>query len=124
MSLYTTMLESVGTLKRPTPGQGTLRGTTSNPFKIIVADVPCSVQPASSSDRLLYGQRNVFITCTIYLVQDIGAMVNDIFEVVDLNENLHVYLVHGFNRGLNKRDLVPYSLSCTEIAPNRPPQSK
>lgn len=121
MSLQATMMDSVGALYRPRIGRDVQQGTTQT-FDQVVADVPCSVQPASSSDRLLYGQRNVFISCTIYCLSDIGANVNDYFQVLDQNGNYHVYLVAGFNRGLNNRRNVPYSLNCTEVAPNRLPQ--
>ncbi len=123
MSLQVTMMDSTGTLYRPNIGQGAAKGTTQVFAAVTGAsNVPCSVQPASSSDRLLYGQRNVFISCTIFCLTDIGANVNDYFEVLDMNGNTHTYLIHGFNRGLNNRRSVPYSLNCAEVQPNRLPQ--
>lgn len=123
MSLMATMMDSVGTLKRPTISRGVKSGTDQDPFRTIITDVPCSVQPASASDRMLYGQRNVFISCTIYCLTDIGAIVNDLFVVLDQNGNTHNYLVQGFNRGLNNRRSVPYAMNCTEVQPNRVPQA-
>jgi hypothetical protein len=123
VSLYTTMLESVATLQRPQISRDSRQGTVQT-----FADVPgavniaCSVQPSSSNDRLLYGQRNVFITCTVYFTQDIGAKVNDILQVEDVNGNLRYYQIKGFNGSVNIRFWAPYQCFCEEVSPNLVPQ--
>ncbi len=99
--------------------QGTLQTFTDVPGAV---NVPCSVQPSSSSDRLLYGQRNVLITCTITFVTDIGAKVNDILKVLDVNENLHYFQVKGFNGSVNMRFWAPYQCMCEEVSANLVPQ--
>jgi concanavalin A-like lectin/glucanase superfamily protein len=82
MSLFS-MLESTGYLQRPTIGRDTQQGVTQTPWNTVSAVVPCSVQSANSSVKMLYMQRNTDIIVTIYFAQDIGAQVNDRFIATD-----------------------------------------
>jgi hypothetical protein len=115
-------LESVGNLYRPSITRDSKQGTVNSFGSPIAQNVPCSVQPASPRDQMIYGQRNVFVSATIYFVSDIGAQVNDVFQVVDQNGLTHTYLVKGFAQGINVRLSVPYTMACEEITQNRLPQ--
>ncbi len=124
MSLLTTMLESVGTLKRPTINRDQAGGVTQDPFKttrtappptIIVQDVPCSIQPASAHIQQIYAQQGMNVTTTIFFADDIQARPNDLFFAEDLNGNMHRFKVLGFNSNLFGRYNVPYQMNCEEL---------
>lgn len=106
MSLLT-LMESVGTLKRPNIGRDSAHGTTQT-FDIIAANVTCSVQPLTMQDRDLYGQTNTEINMMIFTLLNIGARNNDRFEVEELDSNgqptgvVNTYLVRGFQTPVSR----------------------
>lgn len=114
MSLET-MLESIGTLKRPTISKDSYKGTIQTGFSTIVSDRKCSVQPASPEVATLYAQRNVSVTVSIYLSSSIGAQINDIFVVTDRDGVEHTYQVRGESKDLLNRIQGPYRMDCAEV---------
>ena len=113
MALISTMMESYGTLKRPTVGRDTAQGVTSTPFVTVAVNLPCSVSQMSASAQLLYAQRNVFISTVIYLAVDPGANVNDVFDATDRLGNVTRYLVKDIF-GSDTRSRL-FSMGCEAI---------
>lgn len=77
MGLISTMMESIGVLKRPTIGRDLRQGVTQT-YATIAENLPCSAQESRASVKDLYAQRNVLVGVTVYFSQDPGAMVNDL----------------------------------------------
>lgn len=115
MSLFTTMMDSVATLKRPTIGRDANQGVTQDPFETIVQDEPCSVQPISGNDLMVFGQRESGIDSTIFFTSDIGAAVNDKIETTDALGDVRTFMVRAFERGPYNRVLSPYFCHCQEL---------
>lgn len=114
MSLLS-LLESKGTLKRPVIGRDSSKGVTQASYATLATDKACSVQPAALSVIEFYSQRNMSVSVTIFLQEDISAEVNDEFIVIDENSVVHTYLVQGTHRALFGRLFVPYSMDCMEV---------
>lgn len=124
MSLYSNLLESDATLYRPTVGRDKALGTSLDPqvvvigkmpHRVVMRDVPCSVQEASASVIELYKRRSVDVTATLYFADDIGARVNDRIETVDDNDNKRVFRVQGPSKPVYQRPLSPWVVACDEI---------
>lgn len=116
MSLYTTMLESTGSLYRPTPGRDLSQGTLQDFGEPLYQGIRCSVQPARDSIILLYAQRNAKVSAQIYLVQQILAQPSDYFKVIDRDGTVSIFQVQGMDRNLYYRSLSPYFLACEKIS--------
>ena len=114
MSLFS-MLESAGTLKRPVISTTAAHGTAQEPPETIIENVPCSVQPAGTHVQLIYAQRNTIVTTRIYFDQDIGAKVNDYFDVTDSALVTHRFLVKGVTQHVYERFQSPYVMDCQAI---------
>ena len=98
------MMESYGTLKRPTIGRDNMQGVTQDPFVVVpgAVNIPCSVQQASARVQELYAQRNIFVTTTIYFPVDPKCEVNDRFEAVDRTGVMSIYLIRGLTAQLGR----------------------
>lgn len=81
MSLLS-MLRTTGTLKRATRTKDTSGGQAAGATFATVgtADVPCDIQPASSSTVTRYMQQNMTVSHTIYLAADVAAIAGDRFD--------------------------------------------
>lgn len=103
MSLYS-LMESYGTLKRPTIGRDTTQGVTQSPFVNVSGSVniPCSVQQASGRTQEIYAQRNIFVTTTLYFPRDPHCQVNDRFEATDRTGVTSIYLIRGVTAQLGR----------------------
>jgi len=104
MALTTSMMDATALGYRPTIGQDISRGTTQDPFRLILGNtlpgnvlkgVPCSVQQASTNVKLYYMQRNAVVDTTIYFLTDPGLQPNDIAIVTDRTGNAVTYKVKG-----------------------------
>jgi hypothetical protein len=89
---------------RPSIAQDVARGTTQDPFRLILgstqpggvlAGVPCSVQETGVDVKLFWMQRNAVVDTTIYFIQDPGLEPNDIAVVTDRTGNTTTYKVKG-----------------------------
>lgn len=109
------MLMSSGTLKRPTISRDANQGVKQDPFRQIALNVSCDVQPASTSIVMLYAQRNVEVSTTIFFADNIPAEVNDIFVVTDDALKDHTFLVRGFRKQIFNRAQAPWAMDCVEI---------
>jgi hypothetical protein len=109
------LLESMGTLKRPNIERDLNNGTTQETYTTLVENFPCSVQPASSSARMLYMQRNTAISAQIYVESYLGAQINDIIEVTDIDGNLHKFQVIGESPRLFQRIESPFVIDVEEV---------
>lgn len=98
------MMESYGTLKRPTIARDSTQGVTQDPFVTVTGSVniPCSVQQASARTQELYAQRNIFVTTTIYFPLDPQSQVNDRFEATDRTGVMSIYLIRGVTAQLGR----------------------
>ncbi len=114
MSLYTTMMDSVASLIRPSISRGTGKGTRQTFDNVLITDELCSVQPASSNIRLIYAQRGMDVSVTIFFTRDIGAEPSDVIDTVDDQGKSHRFLVQGFNTKVYNRLLCPYECHCEE----------
>jgi hypothetical protein len=92
VSLITTLLESVATLKRPTISRDSRSGVVQDPFKILATNVPCSVQEAGSSVQAIYAQRSAVANVTVYFVSDPEVEPSDRIEATNKRTNTTVYL--------------------------------
>ncbi len=92
------MLESVGTIKRPTITRDANEGVIQTFDQVIASEIPCSVQPAGANIVILYAQRNVNVTTTVYFAQNVSAEANDILEVTDRDGVLHTFQVQGYRK--------------------------
>ncbi len=114
MSLYTTMMDSTGTLKRPTITRDSHEGVDQNPFSVVISNIVCSVQPASMGITTPFGQREGDVDSVIYFTQSIGAITNDIVETNDADGNTRTFMVIGQERKVYNRPLSPYEVHCKE----------
>lgn len=99
------MLESTGSLRRPTIGRDSAQGVTQNPFVTLFENVACSVQQARTSVKELYAQRNTVVTTTVYFASDPGAQVNDLFTATDRAGTVSNYLVRGKSQAVGQARL-------------------
>ncbi len=121
MSLLS-MLESSGTLKRPTIGRDSQQGVTQNPFVAISPSVPCSVQPANKDVVMLYAQRNTQVTTSIFFAQDIQAQVNDRFESINRGgQPSGTYLVRGYEQEVDR--MVVWRMDAQKMPPPTKPSA-
>ena len=109
-----TMLESVGTLKRPVMGRDSAGGQTQDQ-KVVLTDIPCSVQEASGSTVTRFAQRQTQVDTTIYMEEDIGARENDILEVEDDDGRVATFSIPAQIHQLFNRDQAPFAIHCTEL---------
>lgn len=107
------MCESSCTIKRPTIGQDAEAGTTQDPFVIIMLDLPCSQQEASSRTQELYGQRNIFVSTTFYFPVDPRAEVNDLILSTDRTGATVKYLVQGAQQPVGRGRI--WSVDCERV---------
>lgn len=114
MSLQTTMMDATTTLMRPTSvSRDSAQGVVQN-FEVIDSALICSEQQAGGGDKLLYAQRNVDITTTIYFIEDPGATVNDMLIVTsDWTQMTKTYLAVG-NSKSDTHGLLWY-VNCVEV---------
>ena len=74
MSLRSTMLESLATLRRPKIGRDSADGTAQDPFTVIYGtgsgnpQLPCSSQQNGVSELDLYNQRNTATSSVLSFV--------------------------------------------------------
>lgn len=69
-------------VKRPTVGQDTNFGTTSDPIAPVTGTVlPCSYQESSSSQGDVYGQRMTFCSATVTFAVDPLCEINDVLQI-------------------------------------------
>lgn len=82
------------TLQRQGTAQDASGGATRSPWVTISTYDPirADVQPASSSIRERYAQQQIFVTHTIFLDQDIGALPS-----MRLTLGTRTFLVHGYS---------------------------
>lgn len=106
------MMESVGTLLRPTTGRDRMQGVTQN-YRPILSGFPCSQQQAGASVVMRYAQRQTSVGTTIYLAQDIGAQVNDKIDVTDMLGKTTSYLVKGETQPIGIGTI--WSVDCEKI---------
>ncbi len=100
MSLLS-MLESTGVLYREEIGRDSQGGTTQTPT-VVSPVVPCSVQTASSTTVMMYGQRNSNVNTTVFFAQDIKAQINDVFVATDAAGNTFGVRVIGYRQEVNR----------------------
>ncbi len=83
MGLISTLFESQATVTRPTVGQDTNFGTTSDPIAAVTPPVtyPCSYQEGSSTASDVHGQRNTMESATVTFAVDPHTTVNDVLEI-------------------------------------------
>lgn len=88
MSLYTTMMDALCTVRRATttgPDNTGGQGRSFSPGKVIATGLPCSMQEPSGSDKEFYTQKNIFINVTVYFTQPPGADAGDRLEITPDN---------------------------------------
>ena len=88
------LLRQQVTVNRPTYGQDSSGGITS-PTSAVYTNVAASVQPTTSAVQLMYGQRNLSVTHTIFVTQSVIIHNGDIIVY-----NSNNYKVQGV------RDLI------------------
>lgn len=115
MGLNTTMMDSVATLVRPVIGRDARGGTTQESFEEVVCRFPCSVQQSSSRVERYYAQRNINVSTSIWVPNDVGAQVNDRIDVTDRYGVTHHFMVQGTQKGVFNRLWSPYRIDCEEI---------
>lgn len=82
MGLISTMMESQAVVKRPTVGQDTNFGTTSDPIAQTTGIIlPCSYQEGSATQSDLYGQRMTLCTATVTFAIDPLVEINDVLQI-------------------------------------------
>ena len=76
-------------------------------------DVPADIQPAGSSIRLQYAQRNLVVTHTVYVATDIGAIETD--RIVS---GTRYFVVMGYRKAAPGYDEWP-SIADVEEQPSK-----
>lgn len=105
MALMTTMMDSKLTLQRPTTGRDANQGMTQDPVSILT-DIPCSCQPASKSVQMIYAQRGMRVSGTIYTYQALNARPNDLIIVTRETGVTEHYQVQGEDQEGGMRERV------------------
>lgn len=76
IAISATMLESTAIVQKPTIGRDSASGVTQNPFVTVASNLPCSQQASGITIAILYAQRNVQNSGTIYFPSNPGVDVN------------------------------------------------
>jgi hypothetical protein len=87
------------TVNRPTPTKGT-SGAEKDTYSAVYSSLPCFVQPVSASWQILYSQRKIEVTHSVYFNQALTIKTGD-----QLAFGTRTFLVKGV-RNLLERGLV------------------
>lgn len=94
MSLIGTMLESTCDIEKEVISRDSAGGVTQE-FQVVSSDIPCSQQEAGAGVKMLYGQRNAFVTTVLYFAEDPDVNPNNRIICSDMVGNITTYLALG-----------------------------
>lgn len=107
------MLKTTITLERMTSVKDTSGGAGRSAWATVsgMADVPADIQPASAGMQLNYSQRQLEVSHTIFLSQDIGAVGTD-----RITSGSRIFKIQGYRKAAPGRNQWPAVADVIEVA--------